>query len=156
MAVSISEWIKRTTFHSIWCFCTFCQTGLPSCWLAEDSRAADTQNYSLSMAEHGGDLITTYNTKTTHPRKWKAIKTVPGERGKFLNGSSGMNICYVCVLAAVLKMRKGKISFHKQLQLLLFALVDTPVTTEGMNGQHIKAKKCKSENVKNLFKKNKN
>lgn len=37
-------------------------------------------------------------------------------------------------------MSNWKISFHKQLQLWLFALFDTPVTTEEMNGQHIKAK----------------
>ena len=39
---------------------SFCKPCFSSCRLAEDSRAANTQNYCLCMAEDGGDFIASW------------------------------------------------------------------------------------------------
>ena len=39
---------------------SFCKSCFSSCRLAEDSRAANTQNYCLCMAKDGGDFIASW------------------------------------------------------------------------------------------------
>lgn len=46
--------------------CTFCEASFSSCRLAEDCGTANTQHYSLSMAEHSGDLIAACKPEHTH------------------------------------------------------------------------------------------
>ena len=58
--VSRSSWYRVLLVLLLSERASFCKPCFSSCRLAEDSRAANTQNYCLCMAEDGGDFIASW------------------------------------------------------------------------------------------------
>ena len=91
---------------------SFCKPCFSSCRLAEDSRAANTQNYCLCMAKDGGDFIASrafhiheIGTGALHQALlpvfhllfWRGMKEIPCKRHVLVGRSSLTERLYVLI-----------------------------------------------------------
>ena len=103
---------------------SFCKPCFSSCRVAEDSRAANTQNYCLCMAKDGGDFIATWafyiheiGIGALHQALlvfpllfWRGMKKILCERHVLMRRSSPPERARCCYQ----KKGKGKESKNKQ------------------------------------------
>lgn len=121
---------------SLWWFsCTFCKASFPSRRLAEDCGTADTQYYSLRVAEHCSDLVAA--CEHTHTDHWTGQPWHLRKQLTFYNQM--FSSLLTCPCSCLYKWVTWNSFIKKQSQVSLYALFDTPIIKETMKGQHIKA-----------------
>ena len=107
---------------------SFCKPCFSSCRLAEDSRAANTQDYCLCMAKDGGDFIASWafyiheiGIGALHQALllvfplllfWRAMKKILCERHVLVRRSSPLErlsinfkVLFFCVLRSLINMK---------------------------------------------------